>query len=119
MTTADIAHRLAELCRAQRYRDAITELYAADVVQQENGQPVAGGRDALAVLCEGWEKSRVVHGTEILAVHVAPEAFVVEMRHDVTPHATKERHQWSEAGVYHVRDGKIVDVRFYYNPAAT
>lgn len=116
MTTREIADRLAELCAAGRYRDAITELYAPDVTQQENGQPIPGARDALVAACKGWEESRVVHGTEILGVHVAPDAFVIEMRHDVTPHATKHRHQWSEACVYRVRGGKIVDVRFYYKP---
>jgi hypothetical protein len=83
MTTREIADRLAELCAAGRYRDAITELYAPDVTQQENGQPIPGARDALVAACKGWEESRVVHGTEILGVHVAPDAFVIEMRHDV------------------------------------
>lgn len=116
MTTREIADRLAELCAAGRYRDAVTELYAPDVTQSENGQAMAGGRDALVAACKGWEESRVVHGTDILGTHVAADGFVVEMRHDVTPHATKTRHQWSEAAVYRVRQGKIVDVRFYYKP---
>ena len=40
------------------------------------------------------------------------------MQYDITPHATKERIQWSEAGVYRVANGTIVDVRFYYKPPA-
>ncbi len=118
MTTREIADRLVTLCRAGKYRDAITELYTPDVTQAENGQAIPGGRDALVAACKGWEESRIVHGTEVLAVHVAPDSFVVEMRHDVTPQATKQRNQWSEAAVYRVRGGKIVDVRFYYQPAA-
>jgi len=118
MTTREIAEQLAELCAAGRYRDAILELYSPDATQQENGQPMPGGRAALVDACKGWEDSRDVHGTDILGAHVAPDAFVIEMRHDVTPHATKKRHQWSEAGIYRVRDGKIVDVRFYYQPPA-
>jgi hypothetical protein len=117
MTTREIADRLAELCAAGRYRDAITEMYAPDVTQSENGQTIPGGRDALVAACKGWEESRIVHGTEILGTHVAPDSFIVEMRHDVTPHATKVRNQWSEAAVYRVRHGQIVDVRFYYKPA--
>ena len=117
MTMREIADRLVALCRAGKYRDAITELYAPDVTQSENGQAIPGGRDALVAACKGWEESRVVHGTEILGVHVSPESIVVEMRHDVTPHATKQRNQWSEAAIYRVRDDKISDVRFYYKPA--
>ena len=61
-------------------------------------------------------RSRVTHATEILGTHVGSDSFVVEMRHDVTPHATKVRNQWSEAAVYRVRNGTIVEVRFYYKP---
>ncbi|MBI3767675.1 MAG: nuclear transport factor 2 family protein [Deltaproteobacteria bacterium] len=118
MTTREIADHLVALCRARKYREAILELYAPDATQSENGQSISGGRDALVAACKGWEESRIVHGTEILGVHVGPDSVVVEMRHDVTPHATKQRNQWSEAAVYRVRDGKITDVRFYYKPAA-
>ena len=117
MSTREIADRLAELCAAGRYRDAIVELYAPDVTQAENGQAIPGGREPLIAACKGWEESRTVHGTEILGTHVGPDSFVIEMRHDVTPHATKVRNQWSEAAVYRVRRGQIVDVRFYYKPA--
>lgn len=118
MTTREIADRLVELCRAGKYTEAIQELYAPDAHQYENGEAVPGGRDALEKACRGWVGSRVVHGTELLGVHVGPDSFVVEMRHDVTPHATDRRHQWSEAAVYRVRDGRIADVRFYYRPPA-
>jgi len=118
MTTRAIADRLVALCRAGKYTEAIDELYAPDVRQYENGQEVPGGRAATAKACRGWVESRVVHGTEVLGVHVAEDSFVVEMRHDVTPHATHERNQWSEAAVYRVQNGAITDVRFYYKPAA-
>lgn len=35
MTTAQVAHRFADLCRAGRYTEAVTELYAPDVVSIE------------------------------------------------------------------------------------
>ena len=116
MTARDIADRLVALCLAGKYRDAINELYAPNVTQAENGQAVPGGRDALVSACKGWEESRTVHGTEVLGLHVGPDSFIVEMQHDVTPHATQQRHQWSEACVYRVQNGKISDVRFYYKP---
>jgi ketosteroid isomerase-like protein len=118
VTTREIADRLVALCRAGKFTEAINELYAPDVQQYENGDQVPGGRAALVQACQGWLDSRVVHGTEFLGTHVGPDSFVVEMRYDVTPHATKQRHQWSEAAVYRVRDGKIADARFYYKPPA-
>lgn len=118
MTTREIADRLVALCRAGKFTEAIHELYAGDVRQYENGDEIPGGREALEQACRGWLESRAHHGTELLGLHVGPESFVVEMRHDVTPHATKERLQWSEACVYRVRGGTIADVRFYYKPPA-
>jgi limonene-1,2-epoxide hydrolase len=116
MTTRQIAERLVALCRSGRFVEAIRELYAADVHQSENGAAQGAGRDQLAQACRGWLDSRVLHGTELLGVHVADDSFVLEFRYDVTPHATNERLQWCEAGVYRVADGKINDVRFYYKP---
>jgi hypothetical protein len=118
MTTPQIAARLVELCRAGKYLEAIRELYAPDVQQFENGAALPPGRDGIEHACAEWLESRVFHAMEVLGTHVAPESFVVEMRYDVTPHATKQRHQWSEAAVYRTRGGKIVDVRFYYRPPA-
>jgi hypothetical protein len=116
MTTREIADRLMTLCLAGKYVEAITELYAADVQQYENGERRPGDRDALVSACQGWLDSRVLHGSEILGAHVGAESIVLELKYDVTPHASKERHQWSEAAVYRVRNGKISDVRFYYKP---
>ena len=119
MTTREIADRVAALCKAGKYTDAIDELYAPEARQYENGDEIPGGRAALAKACRGWIDSRVVHGTEPLGVHVGTDTFVIEMRHDVTPHATKQRNQWSEAAVYRVQNGKITEIRFYYKPPAS
>ena len=116
MTTGQIAEQLVAHCRAGRWVEAITDLYAPTVRQHENGQEVPGGRDVLVQACRGWVDGREMHGTEILGLHVADDSFVLELEYDVTPHATKRRHRWREAAVYRVLNGKIADVRFYYKP---
>ncbi len=118
MTTRQIAERLVLLCRAGQFVAAIRELYASDVCQSENGAAPGTGRDHLAQACQAWLDSRILHGMDLLGMHVADDSFVLELRYDVTPHATNERLQWCEAGVYRVADGKISDVRFYYKPPA-
>jgi ketosteroid isomerase-like protein len=60
--------------------------------------------------------SRVIHQNAILGKHVTPDAVILEMEYDVTPHDTKQRQQWREAAVYRVTGGKISEVRFYYKP---
>ena len=118
MTPQAIADRLAALCRAGRHVEAINELYAPDVRQSENGAEPSVGRDGIVKACQGWLDSRVLHSTDVLGTHVAADAIVLELRYDITPHATKERMQWCEAGVYRIANGKITDVRFYYKPPA-
>ncbi len=118
-TTQEIADRLVALCREQRFVAAIEELYAADARQFENGTALPADRRGLVQACQEWLDSRDLHALEILGVHVGAEAFVVEFRYDVTPHASKQRYSWCEAGVYRVKDGKIADVRFYYKPPAS
>lgn len=116
METADIAKRMVDLCGAGQYVEAITELYAPDVRQFENGIEVPGGREGLLAACRGWIASRTIHGNTILGVHVTPDTLVLEIEYDVTPNDTKRRHQWREAAVYRVAGGTITDVRFYYKP---
>ena len=118
MTTREIAERLVALCRAGKFVEAITELYAPDVQQSENGAPPSVGRDGLVRACQGWLDSRVLHSMQLLGTHIADDAFVLELKYDVTPHSTQQRYQWAEAGVYRVRNGRITDVRFYYQPPA-
>lgn len=116
MNTAEIADLLVARCREAKYVEAITELYAPDVRQFENGFEVPGGRDASVAACRGWVTSRVIHQNAILGKHVTPDAVILEMEYDVTPHDTKQRQQWREAAVYRVTGGKISEVRFYYKP---
>jgi hypothetical protein len=117
MTTPEVADRLIALCRAGKWVDAITELYAPDVRQAENGQTIPADRTGITEACRAWVGSRDIHGADVLSTHVGPDSFVVEWRYDVTPHATKQRHQWTEAPIYRVRDGRISDARFFYKPA--
>ncbi len=118
MDASEIAEQLVRRCREGKYVEAITELYAPNVRQFENGTEVPGGRDAIEEACRGWVASRVVHQNAILGKHVTDDAIVLEMEYDVTPHDNKRRHQWREAAIYLVTDGKIGEVRFYYRPPA-
>jgi limonene-1,2-epoxide hydrolase len=119
MNAAELAELLVTRCREGKYVEAITELYAPDVRQIENGFEVPGGRDACVTACQGWVASRVIHQNAILGKHVTDDAVILEMEYDVTPHDTKQRQQWREAAVYHVAGGKITEVRFYYKPPAS
>jgi hypothetical protein len=118
-STAEVAESLDTRCREGKYVDAITELYAPDVRQFENGFEVPGGRDASVAACRGWVTSREIHRNTILGKHVTHDAVILEMEYDVTPHDTKTRQQWREAAVYRVVGGKITEVRFYYKPPVT
>jgi len=116
MDTSEIAELLVRRCREGKYVEAITELYAPNVRQFENGVEVPDGRDAIEQACRGWVGSRTIHQNAILGKHVTGDAIVLEMEYDVTPHDTERRQQWREAAIYRVTDGKIGEIRFYYKP---
>ncbi len=93
-TTQEIADRLVAFCRERRFVAAIEELYAADAQQCEDGTALPADRHGLVQACREWLDSRDLHAVELLGVHVGAEAFVVEFRYDVTPHASRQRSSW-------------------------
>ena len=59
-----------------------------------------------------------IHGAEVNGPWPHGDRFVVTMKHDVTPKSgpfAGRRTQFEEAGLYTVRDGKIVQEEFFYH----
>lgn len=121
MSTHQIAQRLVELCRAGRYEQAQSELYAADAVsiegdsRQADAPGYASGLDAIREKGRKWEESIVeVHGGSVSDPVVADGWFSVAMAIDAT-YKDMGRVAMKEICVYRVRDGKIVHEQFFYD----
>ncbi|MFV2073350.1 MAG: nuclear transport factor 2 family protein [Thermoanaerobaculales bacterium] len=114
MTTREIAERLVELIREQRFIQAVEALYAADVSSRENCEPPVLGYDAVLANNRRWVETVKVERFEVPNYYVDGDTVVVEMDSDFTHVETGEKFHSEQIGVYKVRDGKITSTRFYY-----
>lgn len=121
--TYEVGKRLVELCRANRNLDAVDSLYANDVVSQEivemPGMPARmEGVDAIRRKNQWWLENHTVHGNQVSGPFPHGDRFIVHFRYDVTAKVgpmAGQRMQMEEAGLYTVRDGKVVKEEFFYH----
>jgi len=122
MTTQvrEVADELVELCRKGKNIDAIDRFYAPNVVSTEaaemNGMPrVVRGLAGVRAKNEAWVKDTTVHSSDIRGPFPHGEdQFAVFSKYEVTPKATGKKMKMEEIGVYTIRDGKVVDEKFFY-----
>lgn len=122
-STLEVGQRLVEFCRQSKNVDAVNALYAPDVVsveaQEHPGMPRRqSGIDAIRGKNQWWLDNHTIHSTQVEGPFPHGDRFILLFKIDVTakvgPMAGK-RMQVSEAGLYTVRDGKIVQEEFFYN----
>jgi len=117
MNTEEVAKKVVELCRKQAWNEAVDTLYSDDIVSveaqgMEGGSPETHGIAGVRKKVEWWTNSMEVHSSKVSEPFVAHDRFVVQFDVDVTDKESKKRFQMSEAGVYTVKDGKIVREEF-------
>ena len=119
----EVGQKLVSLCRENRNVDAVDSLYAPDVVSVEvHGMPEFPARmqgvDAVRKKNQWWMDNHTIHSSTVSGPFPHGERFIVHFKYDVTskagPRAGK-RMQAEEAGLYTVRDGKIVQEEFFYH----
>ena len=116
--TEAVARELVQFCRAGRNLDAISKLYAPNVVSIEandfEGMPAKmTGLDAIRKKNEWWFENSEVHSSESEGPFVNGDQFAVKYTMDVTEKKTGKRNRMSEIAVYTVKNGKIAQERFY------
>ena len=117
MDTNTIGKKVVELTRKRAWREAIDTLYADDVVSVEargmdGDSPEKHGIEAVRAKTDWWVNTMNVYDAKVSGPFVAHDRFVVlydlEFGEKTSEHHTKI----SEAGVYTVKDGKIVREEF-------
>ncbi|MDQ3546418.1 MAG: nuclear transport factor 2 family protein [Verrucomicrobiota bacterium] len=116
MTTSEVGKKVVELVRKQAWREAIDTLYGDDVVSVEargmDGEPEKRGIDAVRAKTEWWIETMQVDDLKVTGPYVAHDRFVVLYEMEFGEKSSKDRIRMSEAGVYTVKDGKIVREEF-------
>lgn len=119
MQTSQVANKLVELCKANKFFDAIKQLYADNIVSVEaapdpQGSFETNGKDAVLKKSEEWAAAHEIHGAETEGPFLANEKFAVIFDFDVTVKATGERNPLREVAVYTVSNGAITREEFFY-----
>jgi ketosteroid isomerase-like protein len=116
MDIRELAQDFARLIAEGRDREAAETYWAEDVVSREamdGPMAVTRGRAAIFAKHDWWAQNHEVHGTEVSGPFVNGDQFALRFGLDVTPKGG-ERVRMDEVGLYTVRDGRIVEERFFY-----
>jgi len=122
-STMEVVQELVASCKAGKNLDAVNALYAQDVESSEvHSMPefpqTMKGIDAIRKKNQWWVENHEIHGGDALGPWPHGDRFIVHFKFDVTaktgPMAGK-RMQMEEAGLYTVKNGKIVKEEFFYH----
>jgi hypothetical protein len=118
MTTQEIANRLSELFKENRWADAQEELFSDDAESVEpahsQGLRSVKGKDAIKKKGEEFNNMiEEVHGGYAGDPIVAGNHIALAMGIDAT-YKGMGRQNMDEIAVYQVKDGKIVKEEFFY-----
>jgi len=119
MTVKAIADDFAAMCKAGGFDQAGHKYWSDDVVSVEAGgpdgmDPVSRGIEAVKAKGEWWYANHEIHSAEATGPFVNGDQFIMRFKMDVTMKASGQRMQMDEDALYTVRDGKIVEERFFY-----
>jgi len=122
-STLEVGRKLVDLCRQGKNIDAVEALYAPDCVSVEvfGDEKMPRRMQGLAAIKgknQWWLSNHQIHGMTVNGPFPHDERFIVHYRMDVTPAAgpmKENRMQFEEAGLYTVRDGKVVQEEFFYH----
>ncbi|MDB5326883.1 MAG: ketosteroid isomerase [Phycisphaerales bacterium] len=122
-STFEVGKKLVELCAANKNVEAVETLYADDIVSVEavdmggKGRTTTG-KAAVVEKNKWWLENHEFHGGATLGPWPHDDKFIVHFKIDVTAKAGPmkgQRMNMEEAGLYTVKDGKIVREEFFYH----
>ena len=121
--TIEVGKKLVELCSEGKFMDAVDTLYSPNIVSIEacSGPSMPARVEGLAaVKAKGdwWTANHEIHSGKTEGPWPHGDRFIVHFTFDVTPKAgpmAGKRMTIDEAGLYTVKDGKIVQEEFFYD----
>ncbi|GLS32824.1 Ketosteroid isomerase-related protein [Mesorhizobium albiziae] len=117
MTTAELAKAFTDLLSQGDHEGAAKKYNSDNIVSYEamdGPMAVCKGKEAVKQKGDWWNENHELHGGSVEGPFVNGDQFAVRFKLDVTPKETGERVVMDEVGIYTVKDGKIVEERFFY-----
>ena len=118
MTTRDVANRLSELFKENKWSEAQEELFSDDAesIEPPNSPGMKSAKGIDAIRKKGQDFNNMVekvHGGYATEPVVAGKYIAIGLEIDAT-YKGKGRQKMDEIALYEVRDGKIVKEQFFY-----
>lgn len=116
MSTQELAKAFTDMCKAGKFEAAGKQFWSDDIVSIE---PMTGdmarlqGRKAVEGKSVWWAENHEVHGAKVEGPFTNGDQFVLRFEMDVTPKG-QSRMTMREVGLYTVKNGKIVEERFFF-----
>ncbi|MCZ8181581.1 MAG: nuclear transport factor 2 family protein [Beijerinckiaceae bacterium] len=120
MDTAAIAKAFTAMLKAGQHIEAAERFNAPDIVSLEampGDMAICRGTAAVKAKSDWWYANHEIHSAESDGPLINGDQFLMRFSLDVTPKMTGQRMQMEEFGLYTVRDGRIVEERFFYPTA--
>lgn len=122
-STLEVGRKLVDLCREGKNLQAVDTLYSPTIVSVEAFDDGTmprqmEGIDAIREKNRWWLDNHEIHRMQIDGPYPHDDRFIVRMTIDATPKAgpmTGKRMTFEEAGLYTVKDGKIVREEYFYH----
>ncbi|MET0605098.1 MAG: nuclear transport factor 2 family protein [Beijerinckiaceae bacterium] len=117
MAIKDLADEFVALLKSNKSEEAAARYNADDIVSYEAADgpmAVCRGKDEVKKKGDWWYENHEFHGGDVAGPYVNGDQFAVRFSFDVTNRQSGERIKMDEVGIYTVRDGKIVEERFFY-----
>lgn len=117
MTISHLAKDFTDLLKRNDHEGAAAKYNSDDIVSYEatsDEMAVCRGKEAVRQKGVWFEANHEIHGGKVEGPFVNGDQFALRFTMDLTPKATGQRITMDEIGVYTVKDGRIVEERFYY-----
>jgi ketosteroid isomerase-like protein len=117
MSTRDVATKFTALLKKGDHDGAAKQFNAPNIVSIEAMEgPMARleGAQAVQAKSDWWYANHTVHSVTAEGPFINGDQFAVRFAMDITAKDTGKRIKGDEIGLYTVRDGKIVEERFFY-----
>lgn len=114
--TFEVADALVASCRAGKLLEAGTTFWADGIVSIEPFEGDMGqlrGKEQVARKGTWWIAAHEVHSVEVGDPYVNGDQFIIRFTFDMTVRATGQRSSLDELAAYTVRDGRIVEEKFF------
>jgi ketosteroid isomerase-like protein len=120
MNIHDVAKDLVALLKAGKFEECGEKYWAEDVVSIEPGgpagmDPVSKGKAAVEAKGKWWSDNHETESLEVEGPYVNGDQFTCRFKMKVKVKATGQVMDMDEHALYTLKDGKIVEEKFFYS----